>query len=318
MRWARTLSFLGVLGATACATQADEPSGGGAEDLTAASRAEQVLYGGAHGPAQCASGVDDTRIRCLIAARYAQDPAARDVALDLYASTGGVPGVLPAQELDGGYRGTIELVPELPIGTYRMHLEFVRYAMRDFEWFFSGLARSASKPIAYRFRDVDLRFFRSVGRTTPSAFTEGKWEVSYNVSGTLVSTAPSARETLFHELFHVNDWTHQDWSARMLTDIVQGIVARCGTSTACLAPYTPTETMVHGGTYYAFQPNNGNMVFEYAAELAVRYLTEEHDALAGVAAAKPAFKCGPIENRRAWALIRDEFFGGADLVSACP
>ena len=32
---------------------------------------------------------------------------------------------------------------------------------------------------------------------------------------------------------------------------------------------------------------------------------------------RPAFKCGPDENRRAWEAIAAEFFGGVDLVPAC-
>lgn len=52
-----------------------------------------------------------------------------------------------------------------------------------------------------------------------------------------------------------------------------------------------------------------------------------HVALADVAFAarsknqklsRPAFKCGPAENARAWQSLVDEFFAGHDLVPACP
>ena len=76
--------------------------------------------------------------------------------------------------------------------------------------------------------------------------------------------------------------------------------------------------MVRGGTYYAFQPNNGDAVHEYAAELAVRYFKEQsRDAATRASSRARAFKCGPAENARAWQALVDEFFAGRDLVPAC-
>jgi hypothetical protein len=74
--------------------------------------------------------------------------------------------------------------------------------------------------------------------------------------------------------------------------------------------------MVRGGTYYAFQPGNG--VWEYAAELAIRYYREHRDLLAGKRAPKPPFKCGPAPNVEAWNKLVGEFFGGVDLLPPCP
>ena len=91
-------------------------------------------------------------------------------------------------------------------------------------------------------------------------------------------------------------------------------VERC-TRTACLAPYAPTGTLVRRGTYYAFQP--GNDVHEYAAEVAIRYYRENRAVIRGEPAIRPVFKCGPDENRHAWEALRDEFFGGVDLVPPC-
>src|SRR5690606_9231625 len=128
---------------------------------------------------------------------------------------------------------------------------------------------------------IRLRFFRSVGRTTPSAYASG-WTVAYNVSGSLHTSADAVRETMFHETFHLNDTAHGRWSATALTSHYRAILDRCTRGamleTACLRPYAPNETMVRGGTYYAFQPGNG--VWEYAAELAIRYYREHRDVLA--------------------------------------
>lgn len=259
---------------------------------------------------------EDARIRCLLAARYAADPTAAGEALTLYLRAGGIAGVLPEEEMDGGFRGRIHLVPEAPIGAERRHLQWITAANADFDGFFTELARDAPAPIRFRFRDLAYRFFRSVKRTTPSAYAQG-WSVAYNVKGSLNTSADAVRETLFHEIFHLDDAAHGGWSARALRPTFDAIVQTCGTRTACLGPYAPGDTMVRGGTYYAFQPNNGDAVHEYAAELALRYYRENRAAIRGEAPTKPGFKCGPAENRRAWEALRDEFFGGADRAPAC-
>ena len=74
---------------------------------------------------------------------------------------------------------------------------------------------------------------------------------------------------------------------------------------------------MRGGTYYAFQPNNGDAVHEYAAELALRYYRENRAAMRGETLHHALFKCGPVENQHAWRAIRDEFFGGADRTPNC-
>ena len=90
------------------------------------------------------------------------------------------------------------------------------------------------------------------------------------------------------------------------------------TKPKCLAPYAPNDTKVRAtGTYYAFQPNNGTGVHEYAAELAVRYFREHTQLRAVGKLDRPAFKCGPPENARAWQALVDEFFAGRDLVPPC-
>lgn len=276
-----------------------------------------VLFPGSAGPPACAALASAAeRAGCLFAARYDADPEALRLALDMYTATGNVAGVDVAHDMDGGFRGILHLVPELPIGKHRRHLAWVVAASADFDDFFVRLASVAGAPIRYRHRPIAYRFFRSVGRTTPSAYADG-WAVSYNVSGSLHGSADAVRETLFHEIFHLNDADHGDWSSRALGAIFDAIVHRCGTRAACLKPYAPGDTMVRGGTYYAFQPDNGEAVHEYAAELGLRYYREQRAVLAGRSLGRPPFKCGPDENRRAWEALEREFFGGADAVPVC-
>lgn len=305
-------------GAAAPPTTAAPPA---RADRIEAAKVEEVLFLGAAekvpGVVACRSEPDDdARIRCLLAARYAGDPAATRDALALHARVGGVAGVLPEEQMDGGFRGQIHLVPEAPMGAERRHLAWITAANEDFAGFFTELARGAAAPVRYRYRDLTYRFFRSVKRTTPSAYAVG-WSVAYNVKGSLNTSADAVRETLFHEIFHLDDAAHGDWSAHALRPTFDAIVGKCATRSACLSPYAPNDTMVRGGTYYAFQPNNGDAVHEYAAELALRYYRDSRAAIRGEALKKPGFKCGPPENQRAWAALVGEFFGGVDRTPIC-
>ncbi len=145
------------------------------------------------------------------------------------------------------------------------------------------------------------------------------FSLAYNVKGSLLTTDTGVRETMFHEIFHMNDGAHGDWSVRALGADYDAIVKKCGAmNVACLGPYAPNDTMVRGGTFYAFEPNNGLPVREYAAELALRWY-KEHRALDRHEPFPQGkrFKCGPPENRRAWDAIVKEFFA-IDLVPPCP
>ncbi len=271
--------------------------------------AHEILFITEKSPAPCDTGQEAEQIACLIAARYAKDPAASKVAASLYAASGTVMGVLPEQDFDGGYRGKLHLIPRLPIGADRRHLEWAAGALLDFETFFKDLG---GKP-NYRWRALDFRFFESVKRRTPSAYAVD-WAVAYNVSGSLFGSEPGVRGTLFHEVFHLNDQAHGNWSLKALSSIYDRIVAKCGVSVKCLEPYTPDSIKVRGGTYYDFQPGNG--VGEYAADIARRYYTEHR---AWLKKEKPikAFKCGHADNAKAWSLVVTEFFGGVDLIPEC-
>lgn len=265
---------------------------------------------------------EESRVRCLLDERYRADPKAASLARELFERWRVVAGVEVAHTMDGGYRGRITIEPALPIGAERRHIEWIVLALRDFDAFFAALAQHgrAGRP-AFRYTPSKLRFMRSVAARTPSAYAS-EWTVAWNLAGSLHTSSDAARETLFHEIFHLNDAVHPvhappaagAWSFVALGPIYDAIVKRCGVRAGCLAPYTPNETMVRGGTYYAFQP--GNDVREYAAELALRYYREQRAVLGSLRAPKP-FKCGPHENAVAWMAMRDEFFGGVDLVPAC-
>jgi hypothetical protein len=261
-------------------------------------------------------GFDDCAdVACLIDRAYRSDARARELALALWTDSGDLAGVGPDEIMDGGYRGKIHLVPQLPLGRHRQHLAWVAEAMRSIDRFFRDAFPDGDPP-RYRWRGLAFRFVRSVDKRTPSAYADG-WAVEYNVAGSLLTSAAGVLDTLIHELFHSNDEDHGDWSATHLKADYDAILARCGARTACLAPYAPNTTMVRGGTYYAFQQNNGNAVHEYAAELAVRYFKEQSEMLGAGKLSAKAFKCGPAENGRAWRALIDEFFAGRDRVPAC-
>lgn len=276
---------------------------------------EELLFPGENTPeiASCKAR-RSLEARCLFGIRYRRDPQALALALGLFDRDGHVVSELPAQTFDGGYRGPIRAVPELPVGPLRHHLEWTDRAVRDFDAFFAALGARAGRPLAYRHTRLTFRFFRSVGKRTPAAFASG-WRVAYNVAGTLMVSEDSVRETLFHEIFHLNDEHHGDFSTRVLAAAHARIRARCGTKSSCLAPFSPGSTVVRGGTYYAFQP--GNDAREYGAELAIRYYREHRAIVRGEAPVRPPFKCGPAENAQVWRAIADEFFAGVDLTAPC-
>jgi hypothetical protein len=297
------------------ASEEDVVDAGEAEPFITASDAENGLFIGAK--SSCSTGdSNEGRIRCMLAHRYTADKEAMSIAVDLFRDTGDVAAVDEEQTMNGGFRGQIHIVPELPIGPYRKHLEWVAGAMRDFDDLMTKIHAKQPASMHYRLHATLFRFFRSVGRTTPSAYADG-WVVAFNVSGSLLQTEQGVRETLFHELFHSNDRAHGEWSSHAFRTTFDGIVHRCGTKMGCLAPYAPSDTVVRGGTYYAFQPDNGDAVREYAAELALRWYKEQRAIAHGEKLPKKAFKCGPPENKTNWSLMVNEFFGGIDLVPPC-
>jgi hypothetical protein len=273
----------------------------------------------------CASMVGEAKTRCAIDARWAGDTKAQSLANELWAKWRIIPGVDVAHTMDGGYRGNIRLAPAVPINDQRKHIEWIVAAMRDMELFFDDLAREGGgkKPTKkrYRWRPIELRFMKSLdGKRTPSAYAHD-WTVAWNLEGSLHTSIDAVRETLVHEIFHLNDRAHGSakgvdwWSPNALGKEFDFAVQKCGTAISCLTPFTPNETIVRGGTYYSYQPGNG--VVEYAAELALRYYREQRAVMRKLPKVKP-FKCGPAQNARAWEAMRDEYFDGIDLVPSCP
>lgn len=262
-------------------------------------------------------GADDAKVvRCLIEARYGGDKKGLETALAFFDEFGSIPGVEGEHDMEGGFRGTIHIVPEPPTGVYQKHFDWVLAAQRDIRDVFDKLDEKKTHPIRYRYKPIGWKFMRSVNRTTPSAYASN-WRVGYNVSGSLNKSMQAVRDTMVHEIFHDNDGEAHDWSRATLGALYDGIVAKCGTAIPCLTPYTPMKTTVRGGTYYSFQPDNGDGVHEYAAELASRYYLETRAAIRGEPYPDGHFKCGPAENAQSWAAIVEFFFGGVDLVPAC-
>ncbi len=255
-------------------------------------------------------------VRCMISHRFAEHVQAQELALSLFDASGDVAATEVAFLMDGGFRGDIRLVAELPVGPYLKHLRWVESAKKAMVEFEAGISKHATSKLNYRQGGVLWKFARSVGRTTPSAYAGG-WEIGYNVSGSLHSSESAVRDTIFHEIFHLNDQEHEGWSRRVLGKLVDVIAERCKSRSPCLKPYAPGKTMVRGGTYYAFQPDNGDIAHEYAAELATRYFNEQLSMLRGQTLSEAPFKCAAPENAEAMKSLAQEFFGGVDLTPTC-
>ncbi|NUQ76420.1 MAG: hypothetical protein HUU21_23015 [Polyangiaceae bacterium] len=254
---------------------------------------------------------EEARVRCLLSFRYADDAASRELVFTLYNETGSLAGLLPEETTSDGRGGKVRLLPARPVGANRQHLSWIIEAFRSYKSF--AAAVGARGPISFRDRPVDFRFFYSEKGGMPSAFAATR-NIGYNLFGALNMSDVTVRDTLFHELFHLNDGWRGDWSRRALAPIYDEIIARCGRRSACLSPYAPTDTKI-AGVVYAFAPQGG--VREYAAELALRYFREHRLVIDNEPLPARAFKCGPAENAAAWKLLSDEFFGGVDLVPPC-
>jgi hypothetical protein len=242
--------------------------------------------------------------RCLFRVRYAHDAQAEAKAWAIFEKFGVAATHERSHTMDGGYRGMVQIIATLPTGADRRYLSVIS----RFETKMRGAqdAASATKKDSYRFFPRELRFFRTLPKKTPSAYAIDD-RIAYNVIGTLMQTQDSVTETMVHEIFHLNDQRHQDWSTK-LQPIQDRIIKKCGKDMACLAPYAPGTTVVRGGTYYAFQP--GNDAREYAAELMTRLFHE-------VMAPPPkAWKCKTPENAEAHLALVSEFFG-VDPVGPC-
>src|SRR4051794_10624502 len=134
-------------------------------------------------------------IPCLIEQAYRADAKASRLASELFQATGDVAGIGPEEVLDGGFRGTIKLVPQLPINGYRKHLLWITGSAKGIDQFFDGLFAGLAKP-NYRWRALEFRFVRSLVKHRPSAYAFD-WTIEYNVEGSLNISEKGVRETLF-------------------------------------------------------------------------------------------------------------------------
>jgi hypothetical protein len=288
---------------------------------TPLSTAETCLLAYANSPDPATS----TRVSCTTAdapgfieqlyKAIGRTPKAATLLSGLYTEFGVATGEERDHMMDGGYRGTIHIVPERPT---EKELQWVYSAFSNFAKFELAVRGKAGKPGTYpryRMRNLTLKFFRSQNRTTPSAYA-APWYVAYNLSGSLLRTETGVDETLVHELFHANDGAHNGFSFREFGQVHASIKRKCGSNSACLEPYSPGDTMVRGGTYYAFHATND--AGEYGAELAVRYFREQKAALAGSWVSAKGFKCRAAENREAWTKLVHEYFDDVDITGDCP
>src|SRR5262249_2231400 len=106
-----------------------------------------------------ATAASSSPTRTAVAERFRSDPHPARLALDLFDATGDEVDVLSPQRIDGGYRGMIQLVPALPVGSDRKHLAWVASALRDFDEFFAAMGARGATP-RYRWRALKLRFYR--------------------------------------------------------------------------------------------------------------------------------------------------------------
>ncbi|MBN1960299.1 MAG: hypothetical protein JW841_05085 [Deltaproteobacteria bacterium] len=245
-------------------------------------------------------------------------PEALRFSKKLYETAKWVTSVESAYMMDGGWRGNIRIVPQLPVGKYLVHLKHLNATTEDFAAFFAALTTSSKSKINYRWQNLQIKFFKSVGRSTPSAYASN-WSIAYNVNGSLLRNSEGVRLTLFHEIYHLNDENHQDWSRRMLTPFYTKIIKQCTIrgrlSNDCLKPFAPGKTKVRGSVYYAFHPGEG--VEEYGAELALRYYIEHREILLKRHNVKTPFKCINKTNEEAWGLLSKEFFASVDKTDPC-
>jgi len=253
------------------------------------------------------------RVHCLISLRYADENESKKLALTLYEETGSLAGLLPEETNQDSKGKKIQLKPARPIGRNKEHLQWILEAMREYARFLQELKTRAKRPVLMQDRPLDFRFFYTEEGGTPSAFAVGR-NIGYNLNGTVNVHAEAVRDTLFHEIFHLNDVWQDNFSARLLAPIEMRILERCKGNVKCLASYAPTDTTMNGKPYAFIDGGSGK---EYAAELALRYFREQRLMIDGKPLPIPAFKCGPAENQEAMTLIIDTFFGGVDLVPAC-
>jgi hypothetical protein len=261
--------------------------------------------------ASCGSLDARDAARCALDRVYADDSEARDLARELFELSGSLPGVERARDIDAAHLGRLVVQPVVPVGEYKRHLVWLRDGLSEIERTFAEVARRAPRMVLFRTRPYGFRFFRTVERTYPSAYASDG-VIGWNVEGPLHESPERVTGTLLHEVFHLNDEGHGNWSITKLGPIFQRIVRTCADNHECLTPYAPMTDCTPGGTYYPFDSRTRD-VREYGAELALRWFEELRSPSSGT-----PFKCNTPENAAAWQALIEEFFGGLDPTADCP
>lgn len=173
---ARTTAWLAVFVLASAVFDVDAQSSGSAAAIPLATAIEALGPLG-RGPSRT---VDCPRteagLRCLVERFYADDAVSRGEAIALLERHGIVAGVEAEWTMDGGFRGLVRLVPERPVGRLVRHLRWVRAAHDAIAEVLTAVEARAHRPVRYRHRGLVYAFFRSVGRTTPSAYASD-WHV---------------------------------------------------------------------------------------------------------------------------------------------
>jgi hypothetical protein len=311
-----------VVGSLACACGSAMQRSDNARVATASTenqRARALLCGDIGTEACLAACSDSLASRdhgaCLLEFRFAADPEALRLARALYLERNTRLGVETRSSIEGFRGELVATFPALPIGEQRHHLEWLNTNLEVFEQFTDFIRARAPRPVSFDPTPAGFVFYRTSVSSYPSAYCVDEM-IAYNLDGPLHTDRREMLETLFHELFHVNDARRGAWSERALRRLYDSIRKRCAGDHDCFTTFTPHDTVVTNGTYYAFDARTGD-VREYAAELALRYFLEHEAVFNPDAPKRPAFKCLANENGAAWQFLVDEFFGGVDLTPGC-
>lgn len=313
----RALALL-VLALAACSPRGDALTARDASERKSNAHARRIACADV-GDDLCLAACPDTlppreHAMCLLEFRFGTDEEAAALARSFYSRTETLLGVETRPTIEGFRGEQVALHPALPLGTDRHHIEWLSESLDGFDRFLDALREHAPRTVRFSTRPRAFVFFRTAETSFPSAYYVDE-KIAYNLAGPLHTNRGDARETMFHELFHLNDAREEGWSERALGEIFGAILAEC-TGHDCFAAYAPHSSVVDDGTFYAFDPRTGD-VREYAAELALRYLLEQERVLAGEGPIDPPFKCVTALNGVAWTRLTDTFFGGADLTPPC-
>ena len=182
-------------------------------------------------------------IECLIENAYAKrSPRRRRSRSRCTANSGSVAGVGPDEIMDGGYRGKIHLVPQLPTGEYRKHLEWVaRRARRSIDEFFAKLYDKQPAPELSLARAPAA--VRALGRQAHAERVRDRLARRVQRRGLAAHDRDGVRETSSTSCSTPTTARTATGRRKTLQKDYDAIVAKCPARTIkCLAPYAPNDT----------------------------------------------------------------------------